>query len=173
MKVKILRVSVNELIDAIIRKGDPEELPSMHQGWRFNFDRHIRKLSYARAYVLVCEDTPEMIEGCMIFQMKNRELPFLAYLETAPHNRIKPAIHDHVAGCLIAYAFKLSTLEGKGDHNGILALDVLEADPVDQTKLMQLYSTKYNAVKVSDTRMYIMDDNGHALVKKFLGRIET
>ena len=170
MKIKILRVPINELVDAIIRKGEARELPSIHTGWRFNFDKHIRKLSHARAYVVVCEDSPDIIEGCMIFQMKNGELPYLAYLETAPHNRKKPAFHTHVAGCLIAYAFKLSVLEGKGDHQSILALDVLESDAGDQLRLMHLYSTKYRAIRASDTRMYIMDNDGHALVKEYLGR---
>ncbi|NML20667.1 hypothetical protein HHL16_07265 [Pseudoflavitalea sp. G-6-1-2] len=168
MKIKILRVSINELVEAIIRKGDLEELPSIHTGWRFNFDKHARKLSYARAYVLVCEDTPELIEGCMIFQMKDKTIPYMAFLEVAPHNKGANKKHDHVAGCLIAHACKISLKEAKGDYIGALVFDVMERLEEDQQKLMKLYTEKYHANAVDNHTMIILPEAAAALINEYL-----
>lgn len=169
MNVKILKVATDELKQATIRNGQPIKLPSMHDGWRFNFNKLIHKLPYANAYVLVSDETPNVIEGCLIFQMRDKVIPYMAYVEIAPHNKDKPKQYEHVAGCLIAFAFKQSLLYGKGDYKGLLTFDVLEQDPGDQKKLMSMYSKKYNAVKVDDTTMLIMDDAGHKLIEKYLG----
>src|SRR5687767_3796469 len=118
MKVKILEVATNELVLAQIRKGMAKELPSIQQGWVFNFDKQIKRLSQATSYVLVTEETPNIIEGCMIYQSKD-DIPQMPYLEIAPHNRGEDKKHDFVAGCLIAYAFKQSLLL-KGPYKGML-----------------------------------------------------
>lgn len=170
MKVKIQDVKKDELVGATIRKGQAAELPSMHQEWRFNFDKLIKKLAYATAYVLVCDETPQIIEGCLIFQMKDKVIPYMAYVEVAPHNKLHPKRYELVAGCLIAFAFKQSLIQGKDDYKGWLTFDVQEENPDDQVKLMAIYSKKYNAVRYDDTTMYIMDDNGQQLIQKYLER---
>ncbi len=169
MKVKILEVSADELKDALIREGKAKELPSMHDNWRFNFPSQLRKLPNARAYILVTEDTPNIIEGCMIFEMKGRELPYMAFLEVAPQNKGIEKEFDHVAGCLIAFAFSLTSVNVVKDYyRNILYFDVLEETEEETKKLMRHYSKKYNAKLVSGTRMVIADEDGHNLVKKYL-----
>ena len=59
-------------------------------------------------------------------------------------------------------------IEGKGDYNGILFLDVLEEHEEDRQKLMDLYAKKYNAKIYRGTRMVIADDDGHELIKRYL-----
>ncbi|HEY8781742.1 MAG TPA: hypothetical protein VIM16_09020 [Mucilaginibacter sp.] len=168
MEVKIIKVATNGEVKAIIRPGRATELPSIQDDWRFNFDKQIKRLANSTAYILVAEETPEIVEGCMIFQMVDKIRPNLAFIEIAPHNRINERKYDHVAGCLIAYAFQRALIEGKGDYNGILFLDVLEEKEEDQKKLMNLYSKKYNAKTYRGTRMVIADNDGHELIKKYL-----
>jgi len=126
MEVKILEVSADQLKDALIRKGEPGELPSIHDEWRFNFSKNLQKLKYATAYILVAADTPTVIEGCLIFQMKYKVMPYMAYVEIAPHNKGDNRKYDYVAGCLIAFSFKQSVIKGKKDYKGILFFDVQE-----------------------------------------------
>lgn len=168
MNIKILKVSTGELADASI-EGRSLKMPGLHEGWRFAFNKHI-KLAYANGYVLVTEETPEVIEGCLIFQMKDKVIPYMAYVEVAPHNKEQPKRYDHVAGCLIAFAFQQSLIRGKDYFKGLLSFDVQEKKKDDEIKLMSLYSKKYGAVRAGETLMFIMDDAGHALIEEYLKR---
>ena len=168
MKVKILEVSTDELTGAIIRKGEEGELPSIHDEWRFNFTKQLKQLANATAYVLVAEDTPKQIEGCLIFQMKDKVIPIMAFLEIAPHNKGDKRKYDYVAGCLIAFAFKQTYIRAKKDYKGYLIFEVLEEDPADTEKLMKMYSAKYNAKRIDDTTMIIVDEDGDALIERYL-----
>lgn len=173
MKAKVIKVETAEQVNALIKEGEAKELPSMQDGWRFNFDKQIKKLKNATGYLLVSEETPDVIEGAMIFQMVNKVMPYMAYLEVAPHNKTAPKKYDQVAGCLIAYAFELSVINGLGDYNSILQFDVLEEKKEDKLKLMAVYSIKYNARKWDDTTMVIVDEDGEALVTKYLIKDNT
>lgn len=166
-KVKLLRVASENLVNGVIRKGKLKEMPSMQTGWQFNFDKHI-KLPNSKTYVLVTEDSPETIEGCVVFQMQDKIVPYLAYVEIAPHNKGKPKRFDYVAGCLIAYACKLSFVNGKGHHQGFLTFDVKEENKVDEIKLMELYSTKYKALRIDKTTMLIVPQKGRSLIQLYL-----
>lgn len=168
MEVKILEVATHELVDAFVRKGKPGELPSLHDEWRFNFGKQLKRLSYTTAYVLVTTADPNVIEGCMLFQMKDNMIPYLAFIEVAPHNLGKHKMYDHVAGCLIAFAFKQSYIQGNNDYKGILFFDVMEANEEDAKRLMLNYSIKYRARHYHGTCMVIMDDDGDALIADYL-----
>jgi len=170
MKVKIIKTATAEEVDALIKKGKISEMPSIQQNWRFNFDKELKKLKNATGYLLVTEETPDVIEGCMIFQLIDKKEPYMAFVEVAPHNKKNAKTYGHVAGCLIAFAYQLSVTEGVGDYNSILQFDVMEEKMEDEVKLMALYSTKYNAKRWGDTTMVIMDDDGEALVKKYLSK---
>src|ERR1700754_4847133 len=133
MRVRILEVKTGELANAAIEENSTLALPSPphDEGWRFNFARLSKRTPNSITYVLVTEQTPQIIEGCLIFQLQNGEIPYGAYIEVAPHNRGDEKKHDRVAGCLIAYAFKLSLAKGKGDYAGLLYFDVLEENKDD------------------------------------------
>ena len=81
MNIKILKVSTNELIDARIEAGKKVQLSSIHTGWRFNFDKRSRDTAHSFTYVLVTEEEPDIIEGCLIFQIspahKLYDIPYL------------------------------------------------------------------------------------------------
>jgi hypothetical protein len=170
MKVKIIKAETDEGINAVIKKGKASELPSIQQCWRFNFDKELRKLKNASGYLLVTEETPLVIEGCMILQLIDKKALYMAFVEFAPHNKYQGKIYDHVAGCLIAFTYQLSVIEGVGDFKGMLQFDVMEQNKEDQIKLMAVYSTKYYAKRFIGTTMVIMDEDGEKLVSKYLYR---
>ena len=124
MKVKILEVDSDQLISAEIKKGDKKEMPSLADGWSFNFNKHILSKG-KRVFVLVKEDTPTIIEGCMIFSNHEFFGPFMDYLEVAPHNWGRNGKYKRIAGCLIAYACRLSFKETIGAERGILTFKAL------------------------------------------------
>lgn len=86
-----------------------------------------------------------------------------------PHITKELQKYDLVAGCLIAFACRLSFIHGKGAFKGWLAFDVLEEDKASENKLMRLYSTKYKAKRFEETTtMYITPEDGEALINSFL-----
>ncbi len=140
MKIKILRVEDNLSVDAAIlnSKNEKINLPSIVNGWRFNFKKHSKESRF-QTYVLVCEDTPTITEGCLIFEMKHKIEPYMAFVEVAPHNRGELKKFEKVAGCLIAFACRLSFINGNDVYRGWLAFDVFEENKENEIKLMALY----------------------------------
>jgi len=96
MKIKILKIEPNELVDAEIIEGKNRKLPSIHEGWRFNFSKHSKQKG-VQSYILITEENPSIIEGCLIYKMKNDIEPYMAYIEIAPQNKGKNKKYDLVA----------------------------------------------------------------------------
>jgi len=96
----------------------------------------------------------------------------MAYVEIAPRNKGNKKFYDYVGGCLIAYAFKLGLIRGKGLYKGMLFFDVQESNAEDQIKLMGMYSQKYNAklLEKGKTTMVITDSGGDDLINRYLNR---
>lgn len=170
MKVKIVRILDNTLIDAQILDARPIKivLPSIIDGWRFNFNKHIKKTDF-EIFVLVKVETPAIIEGCLTFKMKEKIEPYMVFVEVAPRNQGNDKEHERVAGCLIAFACRLSFMKGNNDFTGWLAFDVIEQKKTDEVKLMTLYATKYNALRFGEsTTMVIPPIGGELLINEFL-----
>ncbi len=92
----------------------------------------------------------------------------MAYIEVAPINKGGNKEKENVAACLIAFACRLSFINGEDDYQGWLAFDVLEESKEDETKLMAMYSKKYYALKFSETTMVIPPKGGEILINEFL-----
>lgn len=170
MDVKILDVITELFVAAEIKDAVKSKLslPSLTDGWRFNFKKHSKSDKY-QTYALVTNESPHIIEGCLIFELKNKEEPYMAYIEIAPHNKVYPKKYDHVAGCLIAYACRLSIKDGKGHFKGWLAFDVQEESIDDENKLMAMYAIKYHAKRWLDTTtMLINPADSEILITKYL-----
>ena len=88
MKVKILNIRQNKTIDAEIIRAINITLPSLADDWRFNFKKHSKKKGF-ETYVIVSKDTPGIIEGCLIFQVKEEVEPYMAFIELAPISEVK------------------------------------------------------------------------------------
>jgi len=154
-----------KIVEALNYKGN---LPSLADNWRFNFKKH-SKAKNVRTFVLVCEHSEDVIEGCLIFEMRDKTEPYMAYLEIAHHNKGEDKRYDKVAGCLIAFASRLSFIHGEDFHKGWLAFDVLEETTEDEEKLMALYSKKYNAMRLEGTTLMIISpENGEKLIEFYL-----
>lgn len=172
MNVKIIRVADGQSVDAIIilHTSATAQLPSLTNGWRFNFRSNTKKENL-QTYLLVCDETPEIVEGCLSFKVRNKVEPYMAYVEIAPHNKGKNKQYESVAGCLIAFACRLSFISGEGAFKGWLAFDVLEKDKAAETKLMAVYSSKYGALRIKDTTtMVISPEGGEKLIDEFLNQ---
>ena len=168
MKVNILRVIDNQNVSAEIVKPQASLiLPSITDGWRFNFKKHSKNLGY-QTYVLVTKENQSSIEGCLTFLLKGKVEPYMAFVEIAPHNKGTNKKYDHIAACLSAYACRLSVIIGKGDFKGWLAFDVMEENKDDEIKLMAVYSKKYGALRFGQTTMVISPETGEKLITKFL-----
>jgi len=167
MKVKIVKAVNNEPIEARIIPPANLTLPSVADGWRFNFRKHAQKKGF-QTYILTCIETPDIIEGCLVFELKETVEPYMAYIEIAPHNKGAEKRYDKVAGCLIAYACRLSFVHGKEHFKGWLAFDVLEENKNDEIKLMAVYSLKYGALKFNETTMVIPPETGEKLINEYL-----
>jgi hypothetical protein len=170
-KCKVLELSSNELAGALIREAATKELPSLQDGWVFNFGKRLRELKNAKAYVLVTDLEPLMIQGCLIYELKDKAIPYMAYVEIAPWNKGKKRQYDYVAGCLIAFAYKQSLL-AESPYDGMLVFDVQEENEKDEARLMAVYSQKYGALRIGETTSMVIEiDQGKKLIKEFLERV--
>ncbi|MGL4585215.1 MAG: hypothetical protein ACRCVU_19810 [Flavobacterium sp.] len=172
MNVKILKIDKEVLIDAKIldSKLVKMSLPSINEGWRFNFNKHTKKKGF-ETYILVSAESLNTIEGCLTFEMKKKVEPYMAYIELAPHNKGTKRKHSDIAGCLIAFACRLSFLKGEDHYKGYLAFDVLEENKENEIKLMTVYSNKYKALRIGNsTTMIIPPEGGQKLIEEFLNR---
>ena len=167
MNVKIIRLVDNQTVEAQITKPIRVTLPSITDGWRFNFNKHSKKANL-QSYILVCNQTPKVIEGCLIFQLRETVEPYMAYVEIAPHNKGENKRYDKVAGCLIAFACRLSFIHGKDHFKGWLTFDVMEENKQDEIKLMAVYCQKYGALRWGNTTMVITPETSENLIEKFL-----
>jgi len=107
-----------------------------------------------------------VVEGCLIIDKSSPYEIYMAYIEIAPHNKGENKKYSKVAGCLISYACRMSFIEGK---EGYLAFDVKEEDKINEQKLMELYSNKYKAVRLSNsTTMIILPEESEKLIELYL-----
>lgn len=167
MKVNILELETNSEVKSQIYlvTKNKSKLPSINEGWRFNFSKHSKGKDY-ETYILTTEKTPEIIEGCLIINTQNPHQVYMAFVEVAPHNKGDKKRYEKVAGCLIAFACRQSFITGK---EGYLAFDVLEEKKDNEAKLMKLYSQKYNAIRLGDsTTMIILPEGSEKLINEFL-----
>lgn len=167
MNVKILETETKYEIKSHIHlvSKNKSKLPSLKDGWRFNFSKHSKRKDF-ETYILTADQTPEIIEGCLIIESKSPHQVYMAFIEVAPHNRGHLKKYERVAGCLIAFACRQSFIKGK---EGYLAFDVIEEEKNDEIKLMKLYSQKYKAVRLDNsTTMIILPEGSEKLIKEFL-----
>ncbi len=173
MQVFITERETGALVNAIITTITIEELPSMQEGWYFNFAKQVRLLKGWSSYALKLENSAG-IQGCLIFQLRpspNNAAPaacYMPFIEVAPHNYGASKQYERVAGCLIAYAYWLSLELGETYNKGILFFEVGEEDPANEEKLIALYEQKYYARRWSNNLLFIDTVGGKALLETYL-----
>jgi len=68
MNVKLLRVENSEFVNAEIIDAKNLKLPSIHEGWRFNFTKYSKEKG-TQTFVIVILETPDVFEGCLIYNL--------------------------------------------------------------------------------------------------------
>lgn len=167
MRVLILKVDSNELIRGIIKEEKAKKMPSTKDSWYFNFNKHSLPKD-KEAYILVVEETPHIIEGCMIFSIHDTFGPFMDYLEVAPQNKGSKGKFKRVSGCLIAYACGLSFEKGRNEDKGILTFRAYSESEESQMKLEKFYRDKYGAKMNPFGYMEIHQDQSLILIDEYL-----
>jgi len=169
MRVLILEVKTNKWINAFIRLSNKSEMPTVNNGWIFNFKKNGVKQGKI-TFVLVKVETPKIIEGCMTFSMHKTFGPYMDMLEVAPHNKGKEGLYKRVAGCLIAYACGLSFEQGLMEDKGILTFQAYGKTDESEEELEKLYREKYGAIKNPFGFMEIHADISKKLIEEYLNR---
>jgi hypothetical protein len=172
MNVLILAKGSNRLVDAIIRRGDLNELPTISDGWLFNFQKLASKIG-KQSYVLVREESIDLVEGCMIFSMHESFGPYMDLLEVSPMNKGEQGLFKNVAACLIAYACGLSFEFGENEDKGILTFEAYSKTREGREKLIELYQQKYGAVSNPYGYLEIYPKQGKILMEKYLFNSNT
>lgn len=166
MNVKILEVDSGEFTRAIIYERGKKKLPTLNDNWIFDFNKHA-KSPHVSVYILSHEDTPMIIEGCMIYSIHNSFGSFMNYLEVAPRNKGINGKYKRIAGCLIAYACSLSFEKSEIDK-GILTFQAFGKNEASEKKLEKLYQDRYGAKKNPWGYMEIHQTEGKKLMKEYL-----
>ncbi len=166
MKVLIVEVSSGEFVKSQIRDGILTELPS-HLNWDFNFAKKARERGKS-VYVLVKEESPAIIEGCMVFSIHEILGAFLDLLEVAPHNKGRNGKYKRISGCLIAYACGLSFEKGKNEDKGILTFKAMGKEQDSSLRLEKYYREKYGALMNPLGFMEIHPAQSRILMEEYL-----
>lgn len=160
MEIFLLNTASKEIVTAQLLPAVARDMRNMTDGWMFNWRRHF-SLPGAKAFKVITGKND--IQGLMIFQIVDDE-PTMAYLESAPENRGDGKSYDYVAGCLIAYACRLSLIHGKDWHQGFLSFQCMDEE------VIRVYHHKYGAVRSDDTWMFIEPPQGTILIEKYIER---
>jgi hypothetical protein len=160
MEIFLLNTSTREIVRAQLLPAIARDMRNITDGWMFNWRRHFG-LPGAKAFKVITGNNE--IQGLMIFQVVDGE-PMMAYLESAPENRGDNKAYDYVAGCLIAYACRLSLIHGKDWHQGFLSFQCMDEE------VIRVYHYKYGAVRLDETWMFIEPPQGAILIEKYIER---
>lgn len=160
MNPLLLDTKTKEYKAAVITEIGSGEMPLKKDGWQFTW-RNLAKTEGAKFYKIVLKETPNIIEGIIMLTVMYSEMLYMNNIEVAPHNYGNGGRHDHVAGCLLAFACRTSYVKGKGSYTGFLAFD-------SKTELVDLYEKKYGATKAGGQKMFFTPEAGDLLIEKYL-----
>ena len=135
-------------------------MPLKKDGWRFSWKK-LFKVEGAQFYKITRVDSPEIVEGVLMFTLINDEMLYMNNVEVAPHNYGHGGRYENVAGCLISFACMKSFELGKGNYLGFLSFD-------SKTELINFYQEKYGATWATGQKMFIDPIAGRRLMRKYL-----
>jgi hypothetical protein len=135
-------------------KNDLKQITKKN-GWRFNWS-----VEYATdekdVYKLTIVQNPTIIQGLISFSIEQDHV-FMHLLESAPFNVGKNKVYVGVPGNLVAYACKVSFLNGFDGYVGFTS----------KTKLIAHYEKTLRAIHIGGQRMIIFSDNARFLINKY------
>ena len=160
MIVQLQYAGTNSTEEANISKTSKQELPLKKHGWQFNWRQMSRKKG-ALLFKLTQVASPNVIEAMLMLTILNGEMVYMNAIELAPHNYGSNGTFSNAAGIMLGYACLKSFQLGKGHYRGYVSFD-------SKTKLIQLYETKYGAIRAMGQKMFFDDYAGQALIKRYL-----
>ena len=124
-------------------------------GWSFNWEVEYKN-STKDVYKLTIVQNPTNIQGLISFSIEQDHV-FMHLLESAPFNVGKNKVYNGVPGNLVAYACKVSFLNGLDGYVGFTS----------KTKLITHYEKTLRAVHVGGQRMIIYPNDALFLINKY------
>ena len=139
---------------SLLVKNDLNQITKKN-AWRFNW-----AVEYKNSAKNVCKLTimqnPTNIQGLISFSIEQDHV-FMYLLESAPFNVGKNKVYNGVPGNLVAYACKVSFLNGFNGYVGFTS----------KTKLIAHYEKTLRAVHVGGQRMIIYPNDAQFLINKY------
>lgn len=171
MQINLTRSDGSNVEGQIIEVTNKNTLPSLTDGWRFDFRKQSKKNKNLRSYIIIEKNNPSLILGCLLLISDKNLDTVISYIEISPMIiDTTPRLYTNVAGCLIAFACKLSFNHVNEIYRGYVSIYVSEEDPLDQQRLMKHYSLKYRAHKIDQNTMLIYPEDGINLIKKYFNQ---
>jgi hypothetical protein len=128
---------------------------SKKKGWLFDWEKELGN-DTKEVYKLTIVNNLDVIQG-LISLSRERDHIFMNLLENAPFNLGKNKMYEGVAGNLVAYACKLSFLQG---FDGFVAF-------VSKTALIEHYINTLGAYPLAGQKMIIPTNSAKILVEKY------
>jgi hypothetical protein len=124
-------------------------------GWNFNWATEYRNPA-KDVYKLTIAQNQTVIQGLISFSIESDHV-FMHLLESAPFNIGKNKVYNGVPGNLIAFACRISFLNGKGGYVGFTS----------KTELIAHYVKTYRATHIGGQRMIIFPKEALFLINKY------
>jgi len=160
MHPSLLAVSTGQRIEALLTRANEENVRGLDDNWNFNWPE-LFQTKGSDFFKITTAETPEIVEGLVMFSVYFGEMVFMNNLELAPRNIGKKKKYDWVAGCLIAYGCRIALEKGKGAYQGYLTFE-------SKSSLIPLYREKYGATYAGGLKMFIDDVQGEKLIQQYL-----
>jgi len=153
--MRILHAKTKQLYEATIEVVQKEKWKKLEKSTQFQFDWIKEKKHKVYQLRLTANNTPLGLVS--IIDIPKEFRVHVNLIETSKPNTGKKKEYDFIAGCLIAYACKLSLSKG---YDGFVSLE-------PKTVLEKLYKEKYG-FKEMGLLLYTYAANSTALIKKYL-----
>lgn len=161
MKVNVKDIQSGQFVAAEIKAAGLAEMPLKKDGWNFNWRELYNQKKSALFFKLTLTNSPDTVEGMVMFTMLEIGLLYMDCIEVSPQNYGSSGHYDHVAGCLLAYGCYLSQQYGEEAYQGFLSFD-------SKTVLIELYVKKYGATHAGGQKLYFNDIVGNKLMATYL-----
>ncbi|MEO0686620.1 MAG: hypothetical protein AAFY76_16655 [Cyanobacteria bacterium J06649_11] len=156
MKVKLLNKSDNSKLEAIIKKIVEDDYQLIAEGKSFVFDWKLER--YNDVYKIFLKSADDDILGLMSLTDYEEETRIhINLIEVGKKNQGRDKQIDKIAGCLIAFAARLSF------EKGYVGIVTLEPKP----NLFKLYESKYGFEEIGYLVM-TSGENSILLMNKYL-----
>ena len=139
---------------SLLAKNDLKQLTKKN-GWNFSWAVEYKNPT-KDVYKLTIVQNPANIQGVVSLSIE-RDHVFVHLLESAPFNIGKGKVYSGVPGNLMAYACKISFLNGLEGYVGFTS----------KVKLIPHYEKTLRAVHVGGQRMIIFPNSAQFLINKY------